>query len=285
MDCEVLWKTYDQATLDAQYNAAGTVPSLDPYFARYTEQSERVRRAYPCRVDLPYGEAERERLDLFPADRAGAPVVLFLHGGYWRRMSKADFSFFAEPFVQAGAVVAIPSYSLCPSCTIDDIVCEARAVVRWLHENVASAHGDPERIVVCGHSAGGQIGGMLASTDWAAQGLPRTPIAGMCGMSGLYDLEPVMRSNCNEWLRLDDDAARRNSPIYHLPQDAMPLVAAVGERETDEFQRQTADFATAWRERGHPAECLVMTGRNHYDMPLDVLRPDSELRACILKLL
>jgi arylformamidase len=273
------------ADINAEYDASCTVPSLEPYFAQYTAESERVRSAYECRLDLEYGDGERERLDLFLAPRPGAPILLFMHGGYWRRMSKTEFSFFAEPFVRAGAAVAIPSYSLCPVADLDEIVRQMRSAVAWLVENAALANGDPRRIVASGHSAGGQLSGMLAGTDWSQHGLRENPISGVCGISGLYDLAPVQRSSINEWLRLDADGARRNSPILHLPHENIPLVCAVGELETNEFQRQTLDFATAWRELGHPSQCVVMPGLNHYDIILDVLRDGSALREGILGLL
>lgn len=280
-----VWAHYDQARLDAEYNAAGTVPSLEPYFARYRAESARVRSACARELDVAYGTGERERLDLFGAPVTGAPVLVFMHGGFWRRLSKDEFSFFAEPFAQAGAVVAIPSYSLAPAASLDDMVRQMRAAVLWLHENVREHGGDPHRIVVAGHSAGGQLAGMLAGTDWREYGVPTTPIVGVCGISGLYELEPVRRSNVNDWLHLDAASAERNSPSAHLPARSMPLVAAVGERETGEFLRQTADYAAAWSALGYPADELVMRGQTHYDVVLDVLDAGSTLRALILRLL
>jgi arylformamidase len=285
MDTDLDWQTFDQETLNKEYDASSTVPSLEPYFERYAAESARVRAALEHRANLAYGDGERERLDLFPAAKAGAPVLVFFHGGYWRRMSKDEFSFVAEPFVRAGAVVAVPSYSLAPSASLDEIVREARMVLRWLFDNVREANGDPQRIVVCGHSAGAQLAGMLAGTDWSEAGYPSAPLAGVCGLSGLYDLEPVRRTHINEWLHLDPDSARRNSPILRLPKVALPLVAAVGENETCEFQRQSRDYAMAWRETHALAECLVLPGLNHYEAILDVLREGSSLTEAILKLL
>jgi arylformamidase len=280
-----VWAAYDQARLDSEYNASGTVSSLETYFARYFEESARVRVTYPCKLDVPYGPGERERLDVFPATEPGAPVLLFMHGGFWRRMSKNDFTFFAEPFVRSGAVVAIPSYSLAPFATLDEIVRQMRAVIVWLSVNVAAMNGDPQRIVVAGHSAGGQLAGVLASTDWTAHGLAANPITGICGISGLYDLEPVRRSNVNDWLRLDEEAAARNSPSLHLPDAPMPLVAVVGERETAEFRRQTHDFAALWEARSYPVRELELAGQTHFDVVLDVLEDHSNLRDNIQGLL
>ncbi|MBV9648418.1 MAG: alpha/beta hydrolase [Candidatus Eremiobacteraeota bacterium] len=284
MECDEVWKTFDQERLNAEYNASATVPSFEAYVDRWRRESDRVRKSYGPRTNIPYGDGEFQRLDLFPVARDGAPVLLYLHGGFWWRTSKDDYSFFAEPFLNAAAV-AIPNYSLAPAATLDEMLAEMRSVILWLHANAEQHNGDPGRIVICGHSAGGQLGGMLAATDWSAHGLTRNPIVAMCGLSGLYDLEPIRHSNINEWLHLDEETARRNSPILHLPRVAMPLVATVGEFETSEFQRQTLDYAVVWRECGYPAECEVMTGRNHYDLILDVLEPGSRLRASVAGLI
>lgn len=281
----VVWGTFDQAELNAEYNAAGTVPSLEPYFVRYERESVRVRADYECRTDLHYGPGERESLDLFPAPRAGAPVFVYMHGGYWRRLSKDYFGFIAEPFVRAGAAVAVLNYALAPIVTLDEIVREMREALAWLHAHVRRANGDPARIYAGGHSAGGQLAGMLAGTAWSERSLPADLIKGVVGISGLYDLEPVRLSNVNEWLRLDGDAAERNSPIHHLPAVPTPLLAVVGGKETSEFQRQTLDFARAWGAAGPHADARVLEGLNHYDIVLDLLAERSAFREAALDLM
>jgi arylformamidase len=139
------------------------------------------------------------------------------------------------------------------------------------------------RIYAGGHSAGGQLAGLLAGTDWTARGLPEHLVKGVVGISGLYDLEPVRLSNVNEWLRLDEAAAQRNSPIHHLPRATTPLLAVVGSKETNEFKRQTADFAEAWRASGSPADARVLDGLNHYDIVLDLLEDDSAFARAMLE--
>ena len=285
MDTDLDWQAFDQETLNKEYDASSTVPSLEPYFERYTAESARVRAALrvPNRTS-PTVTGERENLDLFPAANAGAPVLVFLHGGYWRRMSKDEFSFVAEPFVRAGAVVAVPSYSLAPAVSLDDIVREARMMLRWLYDHVRDANGDPQRIVVCGHSAGAQLSGMLAGTDWSEAEYPQAPLIGVCGLSGLYDLEPLRRTHINEWLHLDPESAQRNSPILHLPKVAIPPSPRSARTRPASFNGKAA--TTPWPGARHaPAECLVLPGLNHYEAILDVLREGSTLTSAILKLL
>jgi arylformamidase len=270
-----VWRGLDQAALDAQYNAAATVPSLDVYLERYASESARFRAANACVTGLRYGPGEREVLDVFPARDAGAPVFIYMHGGYWRRLSKDDFSFVAGPFVRAGIAVVVPSYALAPQATLDEITREMREAFTWVHANIAGYRGDPSKVVAGGHSAGGQLAGMLAATEWTARGLPANAVRGVCGISGLYDLEPVRRSYVNEWLRLDEASARRNSPFVHMPPVPTQLLALVGSKETGEFRRQTLDFAAAWRANRSPAEAIVVDGFHHYDIVLELLDPDS----------
>lgn len=281
----IVWGTFDQATLDAEYNAAGTVPSLEPYFEAYERESARVRATYEVRANVAYGSGERETLDFFPARRAGAPVLVYMHGGYWRRLSKDSFDFIAEPFVRAGAAVAVFNYALAPAVTLDEIVREMREALAWVHAHAADANADPNRIYASGHSAGGQLAGMLAGTAWPERGLPENLVKGLCGISGLYDLEPVRRSNVNEWLGLDEAGAVRNSPMRHLPTASTPLLAVVGSKETSEFRRQTFDFAEAWRASGSPADARVLEGLNHYAIVLDLLAERSAFREAMLELL
>ncbi len=279
------WEDFDQAELDRQYDTSRTVASPDAYFDTYARESERVRAALDCRCDLAYGSRPREVLDLFTAPRPGAPVLVFIHGGYWRRLHKDFFSFVAEPFVAAGAAVAVPAYELAPNVTIDEIVLEMRSAVAWLHHNVAGANGDPNRIVVAGHSAGGHLAAMAAGTDWREFGLAVDPIAAIVPISGVFDLAPIRRSFINETIQLDEAAAARNSPMRHLPRARKPLIAAVGGGETAEFIRQTHAFADAWARAGGTAQTIVVPDRNHYDVILDLQEPRSVLTRAILELL
>jgi arylformamidase len=152
-----------------------------------------------------------------------------------------------------------------------------RAATTWVHENARSFNADPGRIYATGHSAGGQLAGTLAGTDWPQANLPADLIKGVCGISGLYDLEPVRRSNVNDWLRLDAESAARNSPSANLPAVPTPLLAVAGENETSEFCRQTLDFGERWAALGYPADARILAGLNHYSIVLEYLNPSSAL--------
>jgi arylformamidase len=222
-----------------------------------------VRRARPCRLDISY---DSERLDLFPAERAAAPCLLFIHGGYWQALDKSDFSFLAPAFQDAGVALAVVNYTLAPKAGMDEIVRQNRAAMAWLYRNARAYGVDPERIHVAGHSAGGHLTAMVLATNWAAFGLDRNPVRGACAISGLYDLEPIRLCYLNDVLGLDAAAAERNSPLHHLPRQSPPLILSVGTGETDEFRRQQESFAAAWRAAGLPLEIADQPGDNHFDV-------------------
>ena len=267
------------------YDAAGTVASTDPYFAEWAAASERTRGALRCDLDGAYGEGEREKLDLFPAAQAGAPCFVWIHGGYWRRLDKSFFSFIAQPVGAIGSAAAIVNYPLVATATLDEIVGAIRRAFVWIARNAPRLNADPRRIVIGGHSAGGQLAGMLAATDWPAYGLPADSVKGVFTVSGLFDLEPVRLSHVNEWLRIDAETAQRNSPSMHLPKRSIPLVAAAGGDETVEFRKQSGDYAEAWSRAGYSARYVEASGYNHFSIISELASDQTELACLLVRLL
>lgn len=273
-----------QEEIDREYNAAAAVPESGALVARWMRESERVRATLPCRPGLRYGPTRAESLDLFPAG-PGAPLHLFFHGGYWRRFSAHEFSFLAEPLVAAGVAVAIVNYALCPEVTIDEITRQARAAVAWAFAHARELGCEVDRLTVSGHSAGGHLVAMLASTDWpGAYDLPADCIKAGLALSGLFDLRPFPWSYLQPSLQLTLEQVVRNSPLDRLPERGPPLLVAVGGAESAEFRRQSRDYAQVWRSRGLESELLEVGGANHFTV-LDALAdPRSALHARLLRL-
>src|SRR5437762_1503137 len=279
---------YDQKALDAEYNNRAKVKDAMDWIARYGAESARVRAELPMRFDVPFGRHHAERLDVFPASGAGlaagrdpAPVHVFVHGGYWHRLDKADFSFVARAFREAVTVVV--NYALVPTVDLDELVRQVRASVAWVHANARSCGGDPARITVSGHSAGGHLVAMLLATEWSRFGAPADVIKAGCGFSGLYDLEPIRLCYLNDVLGLTPEAARRNSPVHLKPTGRVPLILAVGADEGPEYHRQTNDLAAAWRAHGAPIDIADAAGLNHFTIVAELERPDSALARAIRK--
>jgi arylformamidase len=255
----------ERAALDAQYNLRAAVPEHLSYFARYEGDSAALRARWPGWLDLSYGPTPRQAIDLFlPHGVSAAPILAFIHGGYWQSRDRKDFSFVAGPSLERGVAVALLGYDLAPTVRMDAIVAEVRAGLAWLYRQ-APAHGcDPTRLHVAGHSAGGHLAAVTLMTDWAGFGLPENMIKGVCAISGVFDLEPIRRCYLNEVVGLDTDEAHRNSPLHQPLHGRCPVIVAVGELETRAFHEQSRAFATRLARDGWQSQSLVQPEVDHF---------------------
>lgn len=279
-----VYRSYSQEELDAQYDVS--VPD-SPERVRERRQTAEAnalaRSSFECRQDVKYGAGPDEVLDIFPAKKAGAPIVLNIHGGYWRQFSKSDESQYASVYIPAGAAYVAIDYTLAPAATIEAIVAQCRTAAVWVATHAGEFNGDSARIHLLGRSAGGHLCAMVMATDWAGDfGLEASPIAGATLVSGLYDLEPVMLSYANEWCRLDAASVCRLSPIYHLPERPFPVIVAWGGAETDEFRRQSQDYAVACQARGFPCTTIEIPGALHSGSRAELANRDSPLSRTFL---
>ena len=275
---------YDKIALDAQYNLRAAVKEYEAYFEEWDRRSQQTRRQLAGELNVAYGSHPLETMDIFFSDQPNAPLLVFIHGGYWQGSDKSQFSHIADGFVQAGVATAVVNYALAPDVDMDEIVRQNHNALAWIWRNATDFGFNPKKIYVCGHSAGGHLAALLAATDWAIfdQDLPSQLINGICAVSGIFDLEPIRLCYLNEVLGMDAEVSKRNSPIYNLPDKPMPLILAVGELETDEFHRQTQIFAESWRSKGFPVDTLHMAGFHHYSVVNELARPKSPLNQAVL---
>lgn len=280
-----LYHGYDRAALDGQYNNRLLVPDFQTHFDRWKTGSDAARQRFQglARYDLAYGPTRLENLDVYPAKAgpgAKPPILVFIHGGYWRLLDKSTFAFTAPPYVDAGITYIPINYDLIPAVTIDQILAQVRAAITWLYRNPEAHGGDLNRLYVSGHSAGGQLAPMAMIHDWKTEGLPADAIKGAVAISGIYDLEAMRRCYLNEGMNLDDGMVQRNSPIHQVPPASRPqppLVLSVGALESAEFHRQQADFAKAWARSQAPARVVEAPGANHFSAVEQFADPGSAL--------
>ena len=264
-----LYRDLDQAALDAQYNLRQAVPAHPAYFARWASESAAVRARTRCRLDIAYGGGKKATLDLFPANAAPAPLLVFLHGGYWQAMDKSDFSYIAPAYLDAGISVAILNYALAPEAEMDEIVAQIREAMAFLARNGGALGIAAQRIFVAGHSAGGHLTAMAMLTDWSRLGLDHDPMRGGCAISGVFDLEPIRLCYLNKVIGLDAAAAVRNSPAHLLATATAPrgpLILAVGGKETEEFRRQQEAFAASYGARFRAPAMIAQPDEDHFSI-------------------
>lgn len=283
---DFVYLNYTQVELDRQYDQRTLVPDLGPYLKVWKEGTDKARQTLPVVRNVSYDPHPAARLDLYGRGDGSAPVVLYFHGGAWRSLD-LDHSGFAAPMVVgAGALFAAVDFALVPSEPLPEQVRQARAAVAWAYRHAADHGGDPEKIYLMGHSSGAHLVGNLVAGGWQGDfGLPVDAIKRALAVSGPYDLEPVILSARNDFLKLTEQAARRISAIEHVPAANAPALTVLwGEGELDEFRRQGAAFAAAWRAAGHPAIAEEVPGRNHFDLSNDFADPDSRVGRAVLEL-
>ena len=298
---------HDPAWLDQMYNNRVRVPDHGRYFERWGAASAVVRARQPEGVDLAYGAGAGEMLDVFrPAGagtelgthagtKAAAPVLVFIHGGYWRSLDKADHSFVADAFNAAGAVVVVPNYALCPAVTVPHITLQMAHALAWVWHHIGEWGGDRRRITVAGHSAGGHLAAMMMACRWPELDpqLPADLVRNGLSISGLHDLEPIRHTpSLQPALQLTPEQVRQVSPAG-LPAPHVrgrgrglrgQLYSVAGGDESEAFWAQNALIQQAWGHKVVPvAENLP--GLNHFSILDALVTPGQRLHQLALELM
>jgi arylformamidase len=269
-----------QPDYEVEYNNRRRVPEHVAINARWQAASDACRAGARAELDLPYGPGERQRFDLFHADRRPAPLVVYIHGGYWQRGERQGYAFLAPALNAAGFDLALPSYTLCPAASVMDIVAELRLFLAALW---AKTRTHP---LVAGHSAGGHLTAAMVATDWSrVSGVPADLVRAGVAISGVFELGPLIGTSINDLVGLDETSARAASPLlWPPPPKGRALVAAVGGAESAEFLRQSGAIAAAWGRAGVETECLVVPSANHFTVVDALTDPNSQLFARVATL-
>jgi arylformamidase len=255
---------------EVEYNNRARVPENPAIIAGWAKDAAAYRERHVPR-SIPYGPGARHRIDFFSGDREG-PVVVFIHGGYWQALDSSFFSHLAGGLNAHGISVAIPSYDLCPSVTVDDIIQQMRAASRAL-----ARLGQP--LVMSGHSAGGHLAACMLATDWPAfdASLPENPVVAAYTISGLFDLGPLVDTSINKAMGLDHAAATAASPLFWNAPVRGSLDAVVGENESAEYFRQSRTIVERWSAVGMATRFGTVPAANHFTAIAPLADPDSPM--------
>ncbi len=271
--------------LAAEYNPRLAVPDNERWRQHWALAAAWTRERRPeGRLRIPYGDTPAQRLDAFPAAQKGAPIHVFVHGGFWRFLDSLDHSFLADSTLDAGGAAVLINYDLCPSVALPEIIPQIRRAIAWVYAHASELNGDPDRITVSGHSAGGHLAGLMGDgASWEALGLPRDAVKSLVCVSGIYDLAPMQQIPDGADLRLTPETAQAASTIQTPPDPEVPVLIAYGGQETNGFHHQATMFAEICQERGSDAVLLEAPNDHHYSILFSLANPTTALGAALLE--
>ena len=284
----LVWMDMDQVELDASYDQAFYAPLRLEIIKRYASTSEAVRGRMGQPVRESYGPTAIEKLDIYRAKRANAPIFVFIHGGAWLGGEAKNYAFPAEMFVNAGAhYIALDFIAIKEAG--DDLRVMAEQVRRgiaWVYQNAGKFDGDRDRLYIGGHSSGGHLCGVALVTDWQKDfGLPANVVKGGLCMSGMYDLKPVRLSKRSSYVKFTDEMEQAMSSQRHLDLLRAPIIVTYGTNETPEFQRQSRDFAAAVKAGGKPVDLVEAPNFNHFEIAESLGNPYGPNGRAVLALM
>lgn len=266
---------------EAEYNNRARVPEHPRIIAGWARDAETYRSEADCELGIVYGEGERQRYDLFKPQTATVnAIALFVHGGYWQALDRSYFSHMARGLNRRGVPVAVVGYDLCPDVVLGHIVWELQQAVAaiWRRYNLP--------VVASGHSAGGQLAACLLATDWknVDADLPDQLVMAAYGISGIYNLKPLTETSINGALRLDIEAAERESPLFWPAPSGLSMDAAVGGTESAEYLRQSRRLVDVWGLEGVKTRYSEIAAANHFTVLEGLVDPDNSMTGRIVEL-
>jgi arylformamidase len=288
----IQWREMPDDVLEAHFNPRVASADAEGSLARYAARSAQARatlaRTCHAEEDVRYGTAPKQTLDLYrPLDvGAGRPLVVFIHGGYWRALDKSDHSFVVPPMIEAGAVVANLNYDLCPDVTLDEMCDQVVAGVRYCHAHAAAWGGDPGRLILIGHSAGAHLAARVINAPADAGGRPPDLVAGVVAISGIYEPQVVLRlPTVNEQAQITADAAERNDCLAIAPAGSACFAVCAGGDEPEGWTDQSRRYADLVRGRGLECTFFEIAGTDHFTVLERAFETGSEGWQAILGML
>ena len=270
-----IYRGMDKAALDAAYNNTVAVPESPRWIADWERRSNELAAQHPQHLDLRYGPRDRNRIDYFKAKRSNAPVLVFIHGGYWQMRAKENFRCFASGLLAHDISVALIGYTLAPEATLTEIVGEIDTGLTWFAQHL-ERNGGACPTYLSGWSAGGHL---------TAMSLGHPSVRGGLAISGIFDLEPMQLSYLNERLKLSDDEVAKLSPLRNIPATSVPLIITYGKGELPELQRQSEEYAAARARAGLKDTLAPLPDHNHFTIVAELASPDGALTTLVRDLM
>ena len=200
---------------------------------------------------------------IFPCCSAVRADDDFIHGGAWRNFNKDDYSFVAPSFVESDVNCVVLNFSKLPGKRLPDVVDQLRrgidAIIKHAHRDGVAAFD----LFLCGHSSGAHLCAVLLTQE--SYGVSRYFRAATM-ISGSYDLEPALLSARGSYIKLNSDEQRSLSPMHHADKLSVPVFCAYCDGDTDEFRRQSEEFAAEARKHGKLLDLVCFKEENHFSI-------------------
>ena len=279
-----MYETLTEADFSRHFMPRLAVPDHETWLAEDFALGTTIRERLTHRRNERYGPGPLQVVDLFPAEAPNSPIFVFIHGGYWRALSKDHFSYIAEPLLDAGAAVAMVDYDLCPAVSLATVVAQIAQSIAWIRGQARTINGDPDRLIVSGNSAGAHLAAMMLSHDWNEAG-PRSFIQGAVLVTGIYDLAPISHIQVREDVALGAPDIEALSPLRLAPLVKAPVVVAVGGAEPELWIDQSARYHRKLTDAGLESEYMVLPGHHHFSISRCLAEPEGMLFRAMRRLL
>ncbi len=285
------WQDLPATALEAIYNPSAAGPDVEAGRARRLSESaqarEHLRQSSRSSADLRYGHGSEERFDLYrpiAPTNLPAPLVLFIHGGYWRAGDKHDSTLVVPPLLNAGAVVANINYDLCPSITLDTMVAQIIRATRFCHQHAGGWQADPERLTLIGHSAGAHLAARVMNEKADTHGLAADLVSAVIAISGIYEPEVITQITVNDEAQIDVNTARRNDCLTNPPQGRADYLIVAGGNEPAGWIEQSRLYAETVNAAGYNNEFYVVNDTDHFTVSCEAFIEGSQTFAKIKNL-
>jgi arylformamidase len=276
------WREMSDETLEASFNpriaSADAAGSLVRYATRSAEARALLAKESQAQEDLRYGPGATQTYDLYRphGDAQGRPLVIFIHGGYWRALDKSDHSFVVPPLIAAGAVVVNLNYDLCPDVTLDVMCQQVIQGVRHCHANAAGWGADPNQTILIGHSAGAHLAARVLNATADEHGRPADLVCGVVAISGVYEPQVVLRiPTVNEQAQITADVAEQNDCLVRPVLGAPRLAVWAGGDEPEAWINQSRRYAEHAERHGLACTFFELPGTDHFTVLERSFEPTS----------
>lgn len=262
------WQCLSLDELEREYSPSSVASDFRTTLATYHHESERVLQKFHPTIELAYGDLDSQKITLFQASHDNCLLVWF-HGGYWQELSRQESLFPVQGFVPNGISYAAVGYTLAPHASLTQIVQECVNALLYL-QHWYQAQGKKPHIIIAGSSAGAHLAATLLTYPWAAIQCT-APFHGAILLSGIYDLSPLVKTYINHRVGLTMTMAHQLSPLFRKDLVFLPVRIFWGEKETQEFKRQSRAFAHRLFKSAVPdIQAHEIALRDHFDLVFDV---------------